>query len=72
MIGKIFFYIGKNPNKARISQTRLVVPNPVAGSGVGTAPGKFCNFCPHLNWETVFPAFMLTQNCYMNKNFSFS
>ena len=30
--------------------------------GTATA-GTFCNLCPHLCLETVFPAFELTQNC---------
>ena len=32
---------------------------------------KFCNFYPHLNLETIFPALKLTQICCTNMNISF-
>ena len=48
------------------------VPNPVGGSGGSPNPGTFCNFYTHIRLETVFPAFKLTQNCYVTMNISFS
>ena len=32
---------------------------------------KLCNFCPHLSLETVFPALILPQVCWINFNISF-
>ena len=34
--------------------------------GDGAAPGKFCDFFPHLSLETVSPALKLTRNSNMN------
>ena len=53
-------------NKFSLFQAQLRVLGGVA------APGKFWNFSPHLSSERVFPAFKLTQNCYININISFS
>ena len=34
-------------------------------------PGKFCNFSPLLNLETLFPALKLTRYCYLKSTFFF-
>ena len=38
----------------------------LANESRSTARGTFCNLYPHLCVETVFPAFKLTQNCYLH------
>ena len=42
----------------------------LGGLGGVATPGRFCHISPHL--ETVFLAFKLTQNCYINMKISFS
>ena len=44
----------------------------LGGLGRVTIPKQFCHSYHHLSLETVFPAFKLTQNCYMNYNHKLS
>ena len=67
MIGKIL-HIGKNLNKARCWRKSLVCPKHLGGV---TMLGKYCNFSPFSNLETVFPALKLTRNCYLKWTFRF-
>ena len=61
MIGKILL-----ENKFGLFQLQL------ESLGEVKTPGKFCNYFPHLSFETVFPVLKLTQNCYIKMNISFS
>ena len=68
MIEKIL-YIRKNPCKASgwlASQIRWLLMQ-LGNLGRVTIPKPFCNFYPHSNLETVFPALKLTKNMYIDK-----
>ena len=71
MIGKML-HNAKNLSKARCWRKSLVCPKYSWGIWGGVAiPGKFCNFSPLLNLETLFPALKLTRYCYLKSTFFF-
>ena len=71
MFEKILLDIGKNPSKG-IYQGTIVVCFEYNWEVWGNATlVKLCNLYTQLSLATVFAAFKLTQNCYVNMNTSF-